>query len=57
MKCKSCAEEVDELVAVVVNGKTKKLCEDCAAAADADSEIAKSAESKMQGMMEYKGRR
>jgi protein-arginine kinase activator protein McsA len=56
MKCKGCGEDVDELVAVVVNGKTKKLCEDCAAAADADSEIAKSAESKMQGMMEYKGR-
>ena len=56
MKCKGCGEEAEELVAVVVQGKTKKLCEDCAARVEEQGEIAKAAEGKMQDMMEYKGR-
>jgi hypothetical protein len=57
MKCKGCGEDVDELTAVKVNGKAKKLCEDCKARVEENGEIAASAESTMQGMMEYKGRR
>lgn len=57
MKCKACGEEVDELVTATVKGKPKKVCEDCAQAIEAEGEIASSAESTMQGMMEYKGRR
>lgn len=57
MKCKGCGEDVDELTAIKVNGKAKKLCEDCKSKVDEDGEIAASAESTMQGMMEFKGRR
>lgn len=57
MKCKGCGEDVDELTSVKVNGKAKKLCEDCKARVEENGEIAASAESTMQGMMEYKGRR
>jgi hypothetical protein len=57
MKCKACGEDVDELVTATVNGKTKKVCEDCKTRIDEAGEIASSAESTMQGMMEYKGRR
>ena len=28
--CKGCDEEVEKLVSVKVDGKAKKLCEDCA---------------------------
>ncbi len=57
MKCKGCGEDADELTAIKVNGKTKKLCEDCKSRIDEDGEIAASAESNIQGMMEFKGRR
>ncbi len=57
MVCKGCGEEAEELVAVRVGGKTKKLCEECADLAREQAEIADAGESAMQGMMEYKGRR
>ncbi len=57
MKCKSCGEDVEELVAVKVGGKTKKVCEDCKGRIEEEGEIAEAAESKMQDMMEYRGRR
>lgn len=57
MQCKVCGEDVDELVSVKHKGKSKKVCEDCATAIEAEGEIASAAESTMQGMMEYKGRR
>ncbi len=56
-ECKSCGEEVDELVIVVVGGKKKKLCEDCADEAREQSEIAEASESVVQQMMDFKGRR
>jgi hypothetical protein len=56
MKCKGCGEDVDELVVVLVNGKSKKLCEDCASRVEEQGEVAESAQGKMQEMMEYKGR-
>lgn len=55
--CKGCGEEVETLVSVKVGGKTKKLCEECADRAREEGEIAEQAESAVQGMMEYKGRR
>ena len=55
--CKSCGEEVDELVPVKVDGKTKRLCEDCAADAQADEAVAEESEAAVQQMMGFKGRR
>jgi len=55
--CKSCGEEVDQLVTVKVGGKAKKLCEDCADRAREEAEIAEASEGVIQGMMGFKGRR
>jgi ribosome-binding protein aMBF1 (putative translation factor) len=55
--CKSCGEEVESLVSVKVDGKAKKLCEDCADRVREQSEIAEASESVVQGMMGFKGRR
>ena len=55
--CKGCDEECDALVAVKVDGKTKKLYEDCADRAREAAEIAEASESVVQGMMGFKGRR
>ena len=55
--CKSCGDEVDELVSVKVGGKTKKLCEDCADRAREAAEVAEASESVVQDMMGFKGRR
>jgi hypothetical protein len=55
--CKSCGEEVDELVPVVVGGKRKKLCEDCAEDAEREDRIAEESEAVVQNMMGFKGRR
>lgn len=55
--CKSCGDEVDELVSVKVGGKTKKLCEDCADRVREEAEVAEASESVVQGMMGFKGRR
>lgn len=55
--CKECDEEVDSLVSVKINGKAKKLCEDCADRAREQAEIAEASESVVQGMMGFKGRR
>ena len=55
--CKSCGDEVDELVTVKVDGKTKKLCEDCADRARETEAIAEESEAVVQNMMGFKGRR
>jgi hypothetical protein len=55
--CKSCGDEVDELVSVKVGGKTKKLCEDCADRAREEAEVAEASEGAVQNMMGFKGRR
>ncbi|MDB4944052.1 MAG: hypothetical protein JWP97_3586 [Labilithrix sp.] len=55
--CKECENEVDALVSVKVEGKTKKLCEDCADRARETAEIAEASESVVQNMMGFKGRR
>jgi ribosome-binding protein aMBF1 (putative translation factor) len=55
--CKQCDSEVDTLVAVKVQGKSKKMCEDCADRAREEAEVAEASESVVQGMMGFKGRR
>lgn len=55
--CRSCGEEADELYSVKVNGRARKLCEDCADRAREEQEIAEESEAVVQGMMGFKGRR
>lgn len=55
--CKECDDEVDALVAVKVDGKSRKVCEDCAERLREQAAIAEESESVVQGMMGFKGRR
>lgn len=55
--CKECENEVDKLVSVKVEGKVRKMCEDCADRARESAEIAEESESVVQNMMGFKGRR
>ncbi|MDH3199918.1 MAG: hypothetical protein OEM15_03390 [Myxococcales bacterium] len=55
--CRSCEDEVDELVSTKAEGQRIKVCEDCAERLLEEAEIAEMSESVMQGMMGYKGRR
>ncbi len=55
--CKGCGEDVEELTMVKVDGKAKKLCDDCADLAREKEEVAVESESVVQGMMGFKGRR
>lgn len=55
--CRECGEEVDELKAVKVDGKKKKMCEDCADRAAEAGAIAEESEAVVQNMMGFKGKR
>ncbi len=55
--CKSCEDEVETLVTVKVDGKAKKMCEDCADRAREQAEVAEQSESVVQQMMGFRGRR
>jgi ribosome-binding protein aMBF1 (putative translation factor) len=55
--CKGCDEEVEKLVAVKIDGKKQKRCEDCADRAREEAEVAEASESVVQNMMGFKGRR
>jgi ribosome-binding protein aMBF1 (putative translation factor) len=55
--CRGCGDEVDELKTVKVDGKKKKLCEDCADRAAQESAVAEESEAVVQNMMGFKGRR
>jgi hypothetical protein len=55
--CRSCDDEVDELVSVKAGGRRIKVCEDCAERIAEEAEIAEMSESVIQDMMGYKGRR
>ena len=55
--CKQCGDDADQLVTVKVDGKAKKMCEDCADRAREQGEIAEASESVVQNMMGFKGRR
>ena len=57
MVCKECGEEVDGLVMVRKDGKSKKVCEECADKTREAGEIAEASEAAVQGMMDFKGRR
>ena len=56
-ECKECGNEVEVLVKVRVDGKVKKLCEDCACRLREQGEIAEQSEAVVQQMMGFKGRR
>lgn len=55
--CKECDNEVEELLSIKVDGKAKKMCEDCVDRARESAEIAEASEAVVQGMMGFKGRR
>ncbi len=55
--CKGCGEEADELVTVKVDGRNKRLCEECADLQREKAEVAEASEAVVQGMMGFKGRR
>jgi ribosome-binding protein aMBF1 (putative translation factor) len=55
--CKQCGDDAEQLVSVKVDGKAKKMCEDCADRAREQGEIAEASESVVQNMMGFKGRR
>ncbi|QQR89313.1 MAG: hypothetical protein IPJ88_14040 [Myxococcales bacterium] len=56
MICKLCAEEVEELYSVTINGKRKRACEECVDRLREEGEITDAALEAMQGMMDYKGK-
>ena len=55
--CRTCKDEVDEVVSVKADGHRIKVCEDCAERLAEEAEIAEMSESVVQDMMGYKGRR
>jgi len=55
--CRSCKDEVDELVSIKLDGRRIKVCEDCAERIAEETEIAEMSESVVQDMMGFKGRR
>jgi hypothetical protein len=56
-ECKHCGEDVDSVASVKVDGKTKKLCEDCADLVSEQANIAEQSEAAVQQMMGFTGRR
>lgn len=56
-ECKACGDEVDELTSVKVDGRRKRVCEDCAERIEEEQAIAEESESVVQDMMGFKGRR
>jgi hypothetical protein len=55
--CKSCGEEVEELVTAQIGGKAKKVCSDCAELAAEEAAVGEESEAVVQRMMDFKGRR
>lgn len=55
--CKECGEQADELTTVKVDGRNKRLCEDCLEIFEEQTEIAEESEAVVQQMMGFKGRR
>jgi len=56
MDCKLCGEEADELFSVKVEGRRKKICEECVDRLREEGEIAEEALGAVRNMMGYKGR-
>jgi hypothetical protein len=55
--CRECDDEVEELVTIKVEGRRRKMCEDCADRIREEMEIAEESEAVVQQMMGFKGRR
>jgi ribosome-binding protein aMBF1 (putative translation factor) len=55
--CKECGDEVDTLVKVKVDGKVRKLCEDCADRIRESAEMAEASEQVVRQMMGFRGKR
>ena len=55
--CRGCDDDVEALVTIKVDGKSKKLCEDCADRVREAAELAEASEGAVQQMMGFKGRR
>jgi len=55
--CKQCGDDAEQLVSVKVDGKAKKMCEDCADREREKAEVAEASEAVVQNMMGFKGRR
>ncbi len=55
--CKACGEDVDEVMSVAVDGKKKKLCEECIEELEHAEQMAEDSEAAIQQMMGFKGRR
>lgn len=55
--CKSCGEEVEELFSIKVEGRTRRLCEDCVDQAGEQEDILRESEAAVQRMMGFRGRR
>jgi ribosome-binding protein aMBF1 (putative translation factor) len=55
--CNGCGNDVEELFKVKVDGRAKKLCEDCVDAAKETAAVAEESEAVVQNMMGFKGRR
>ena len=57
MKCQDCKEDIDDEVhRVKVDGRVRKLCEECADIRREQEEIGEAAEGAVQDMMGFKGR-
>jgi ribosome-binding protein aMBF1 (putative translation factor) len=55
--CKQCGEEAEELHAIKVQGRRRRVCEDCVELIEEEQAIAEESEAVIQQMMGYKGRR
>jgi len=54
---KICGEDSDELTSIKVDGRRKKVCEECAEELEHDAEMAEASEAAVQQMMGFTGRR
>ncbi|HEX4478469.1 MAG TPA: hypothetical protein VH142_25475 [Polyangiaceae bacterium] len=55
--CKRCGEDAEELTTLKIDGKSKKVCEDCASLVEEGNAVAEESEAVVQKMMDFKGRR
>ena len=54
--CRLCKDEVDELLSVKVDGRRRKICEDCAERIEEEGLIAEESEAVIRDMLGFKGR-
>jgi hypothetical protein len=56
-RCRVCGEDADEFVVLKIDGKSQKLCSECAEQAEEKATVARESEAAVQNMMGFKGRR